>query len=1637
MTFISYAQNFEDVMLKRAFRGISDGFYIDVGANDPESDSITKAFYDVGWHGINIEPLPEHIAALQAARPRDLNLQCAVGATAGELQLWECDIRGWATLDPKAIALHESKGMIGRLQPVAVRTLTEIFARHVPGQVHFLKIDVEGFEAAVLAGTDFSVCRPWVVVIEAIQPDSDLEVYQEWEHLLTTQNYTCAYADGLNRFYVAAEHADLLPAFTYPPNVFDGFERVDLVAARQRGEHSEANLAQVRLELERTQRAVDQANRVALAATQADTRLRADLKTLKAAQLESELQIEAEQAKALAAQTKTQAAQLSVTLMQAQHAQFVALLFASTSWRITAPIRWLGLQRIALQQHGLRQRCIHAINKLARMRNQAAAPVDAAPPAPILQADATMVRFNPAAYRLHPHLALLKPAQSDVCTSAQPANAAQTSPRAYRLVGHIEGHYSLAMVNRGLALALHAAHPGRMAFQPYHGSAYTDPSDIPVSEKSALLSMVKQAATPAPNADNLVSIVHHYPLITDPQQVARHRLTVFFWEETAVPYETIKHINQHFDAVLVASSFVLKALRNSGCDLPIFLMPLGIDHVLDNGLDHGLNNSRNATAETTPVAKINAPAPHQPFRFLHISSAFERKGVDILLRAYLACYSSADTVELVIKTFPNPHNTVRQQWKTLTAGRADVPLLVIDESNLNAAEMLALYRSAHALVLPTRGEGFNLAAAEGMALGLPVIVSGYGGQSDFCTLETAFLLPYRFETSRSHLRSSDACWIEPDSAALGRMLEEVRRAVIVAKPEMLQQLAQAASYVRQTYTWANAAAALHNAANMLDTFASQSAEDRLASPQPKRLGVISPWQTRCGIAEYTQHLLSAPQWAAWDVKIYCDTRTAESTIKKTAGVQVTWALGQEKTLLHSMTLALRTGVDALLIQHQPSLFNLSGSIARRLKTIAQSGITVLLELHSTLPLVGTLRLTQEDVANLKQLDRLIVHHVDDLNNLLQLGLTENVMLLPLGVAASSAEPTSTSLADPARDIANLSNLSNLSSLSSIDDLNQHNVLDDKSSINPTRATFGIDADELVIATFGFLLPHKGVDTLIRSLVPLTIASGKRVRLIALNALMDQRSTALLKEYELLARQLGVFQQIVWINDFHPIAECIAILALSNYVVFPYGETQESASGAVTVGLATRRPVLVSPLRIFSDLGNCVVKMQGNTELDIAKAIRELENNPEKCRIQLEHQDEWLQARSWLHISARLNNTLEGLLIDRKIDQHTIPAPAPKPTLFVDVSELFVRDAKTGIQRVVRSILQAWHEVPPPGYQVCPVVANKGEQYRYTGHFGSANAALSMHWDGEFIQPQAGDIFLGLDLSAHLFPEIETVLAEMRQRGVKICYVIYDLIPILSPQWCAQGIPDAFTHWLAGLARQADTLLCISGAVADDTRQAIHGRFLTAVQPQIRHFHLGADIAQSQPSTGLPDNADLVLTQLKARPSLLMVGTIEARKGHVQALAAFEQLWEAGQDINLVLVGKPGWGVDALLAQLADHPRAGKHLFWLPGISDAYLEQVYAGCTALLAASEAEGFGLPLIEAAQHQLPIIARDIPVFREVAGDHAYYFSGSTAPALAAALQRWLQLHAQGQSPRSDALPWLTWQQSAEQLRLAMVAE
>lgn len=393
---------------------------------------------------------------------------------------------------------------------------------------------------------------------------------------------------------------------------------------------------------------------------------------------------------------------------------------------------------------------------------------------------------------------------------------------------------------------------------------------------------------------------------------------------------------------------------------------------------------------------------------------------------------------------------------------------------------------------------------------------------------------------------------------------------------------------------------------------------------------------------------------------------------------------------------------------------------------------------------------------------------------------------------------------------------------------------------------------------------------------------------------------------------------------------------------------------------------------------------------------------------------------------------------------TLPAPCGARRLFLDVSATCCHDLKTGIERVVRALLLALQEVAPVEYRIEPVyLKNIAGRWR---HCAARRYMLSLlqcpvdALEDDVVDPECGDILLGLDLSdGALVPAAnQGLFVDYRNRGVSVYAMVHDLLPVLMPDVFPPGAAENYEQWLSAISC-FDGAICVSESVANDL---VKWRKASGIEVKGRRFYNiawvyhGADVVNSAPSMGLPENAEKILQSLQERPNILMVGTIEPRKGHEQVIEAFEQLWQEGVDANLVIVGKEGWtdlptemrrNIPRVVERLRAHPERNRHLFWLEGISDEYLEKVYQVSTCLLAASFGEGFGLPLIEAAWYGLPIMARDIPVFREVAGDQVSYFVARDGKDLAKFVREWLDGWQQKNSLDSKGIEFTSWKQCA----------
>jgi glycosyltransferase involved in cell wall biosynthesis len=371
----------------------------------------------------------------------------------------------------------------------------------------------------------------------------------------------------------------------------------------------------------------------------------------------------------------------------------------------------------------------------------------------------------------------------------------------------------------------------------------------------------------------------------------------------------------------------------------------------------------------------------------------------------------------------------------------------------------------------------------------------------------------------------------------------------------------------------------------------------------------------------------------------------------------------------------------------------------------------------------------------------------------------------------------------------------------------------------------------------------------------------------------------------------------------------------------------------------------------------------------------------------------------------------------------------KQRLLVDFTGIGVagRLDKGGIPHVVQRIFDNLLDVIPNEIDILPVQFSQNGEVLTTAH--SVTELLPMRnkitpaVDCN-IEPQTGDIFLGLNLH-HSLARSANFARRMREVGGRLYAVVYDLLPMTHPGWFPAGLAASHKGWFRHVSTW-DGLVCISQAVANEVLAELSHGLSPDRQPPVTWFHLGADFPCEAGSLAFPE--------FGGRPSILHVGQIWVRKGHEQTLAAFEKLWSRRIDANYVIAGRAEYGMERFIERLRNHPERGRRLHWFDSPDDTVLTSLYRAARGVVIPSEAEGFGLPLVEAVWFGRPLLCRDLPVFREIVGNGACYFSGLDASALSNSLMEWIAMLGNGVAPLADGTRILSWRDSAEALAKAI---
>lgn len=606
-----------------------------------------------------------------------------------------------------------------------------------------------------------------------------------------------------------------------------------------------------------------------------------------------------------------------------------------------------------------------------------------------------------------------------------------------------------------------------------------------------------------------------------------------------------------------------------------------------------------------------------------------------------------------------------------------------------------------------------------------------------------------------------------------------------------------------------------------------------------------------------------------------------------------------------------------------------------------------------------------------------------------------------------------------------------------------------------RRLLGIAPDDFVVCSFGMLAPTKLNHRLLAAWLQSTLSADAHCHLIFVGENHGgDYGAALLKQID----AAGVPSRIR-ITGFVTAQTYSDYLNAADLVVQLRKDSRGETSAAVFDALAHGLPLIVNnhgsaaeldPAAVFGiadrfDDSDLVLALQSlrsdaNRRQQLAGAALVLiaQHHPAKVASQYRDAIERF-IESPRAIGRRLQTQAEG---------QDAATPEPRPSalewqrlmaanhpaieracLYVDVTAIAQSALHTGIERVVRGVLSALLRIEQSTYRIEPVRLERGRYVRATAYALKVLDHAPVGLPEEEVFPRSGDTLFGLDWVADALPANTALLEAWRLRGVRMLFVVYDLLPVRQPEWFPPGLADMHAQWLRCIGTYADGLLCISRFVAEDVRHWFDQH------PPCRrddlalgYFYPGNDPAATRPTAGLPDDAKQMLARFAATPTFLMVGTVEPRKGHALVLDAFEQLWSDGAEVNLVVVGREGWMSAAVAKRMRLIARSNGRLTWLEQASDEYLELIYASARALIAASAAEGFGLPLVEAARHRLPVIARDITVFREVSSAFASYFNGDDVQNLIDTLRR--AMTTKRPDLPSDAASVLGWKDTTDRI-------
>ena len=699
----------------------------------------------------------------------------------------------------------------------------------------------------------------------------------------------------------------------------------------------------------------------------------------------------------------------------------------------------------------------------------------------------------------------------------------------YRVEGPYDSSYSLSILNRHFALEL-SKRIHNVSLFATEGPGDYKPDALFIDNHPDIGMLAETSKRIKVELNDIVSRNLYPPRVTD-MQGRINMLHAYGWEETGFPSSWVHDFNQHLHGITVMSEHVRKVLIDNGVYVPISVCGVGCDHLMN--------------VEPEPFQILNL----RSYRFLHVSSCFPRKGVEELIVAYGFAFSINDDVSLIIKTFPNPHNNIHKLLEIARAGNDYYPHVIIIEDDLSSSKIKYLYDQVNCLVAPSKAEGFGLPLVEAMLQGIPVIATGWSGQLDFCSIDTAWLIDYSFEFANTHFGLWGSLWAKPNVQHLTMLMKQL----YTGDPNRVQEKCVAAkTFVKHNYLWKDVVDRVEKHLNNV-----------LSTPQKIEFDIawISTWNIRCGIASYSANLIASINS---NIDIYA-SRSNYLVEQDSACVKRCWDIG-DGNLLELQQKITERNHDAVVIQFNFGFFS-PESLYDLILSLRNKNIKIFIFMHSTIDPEDKQKLALFNfIKSLNYCDRVLVHTPADLNRLKGHGLIANCTLFPHGIPFHSVQPM---------NIA-------------------------KSLGSGSKYKFNI-------ASYGYFLPHKGLLELIKA-VRMLIDDGINVKLHMLNAEYPAEiSASAIKDALNLIDSLSMQQNVALDTSYSSDINSLDKLAAMDFVVYPYQSTGESASGAVRLGLASGAHVLVTPLPIFDDVSSVTFRLPGESSEMIYKGLHEFIN----------------------------------------------------------------------------------------------------------------------------------------------------------------------------------------------------------------------------------------------------------------------------------------------------------------------------------------------------------------------------------------------------------------------------------------------